>query len=141
MPRPRILASDLRRFLDGEPILGRRPGPMERLGRSLRRREFLWLAAGAVVTAAAVLTLALIHGSRVSPPAEIEPLAVAPMASLPADLALVPPEAIGFIFLDLAALREVRPPRDCANRPPRNWARRSNRSSGWESSPPKSIGS
>ncbi|MGH7224664.1 MAG: protein kinase domain-containing protein, partial [Gemmataceae bacterium] len=104
------LAADLRRFLDGEPILARRPGPIERLGRSLRRREFLWLAAGAVVTATVGLTLALIQSSRVSPPADIEtppaPRAVAPVVSLPADLALVPPEAFGFIFLDLAALRK-----------------------------------
>jgi hypothetical protein len=104
------LAADLRRFLDGEPVLARRAGPIERLGRSLRRREFLWLSAGAVVTTAVGLTLALIHGGRGSPPAEIEtpPVhpAVAPVAALPSDLALVPPEAFGFIFLDLAALRK-----------------------------------
>ena len=85
------------------------PGADQALGRSLHRREFLWLAAGTVVTAAVGLTFILIHGGRVSPLAEIEmppvPPAVAPVASLPSDLALVPPEAFGFIFLDLAALR------------------------------------
>jgi hypothetical protein len=103
-------AADLRRFLDGEPVLARRPGPLERLGRSLRRRELLWLAAGAAVMAAVVLLFALIQGDRVTPPAEAEtpapPPAVAPVTSLPADLALVPPEAFGFIFIDLAALRK-----------------------------------
>jgi serine/threonine protein kinase len=50
-------AADLRRFMDGQPILARRPGPLERALRWAGRRKDL------VATAAAVLILALVVGS------------------------------------------------------------------------------
>ena len=36
------LSDDLKRFLNDDPILGRRPGPVERLFRWARRRRELW---------------------------------------------------------------------------------------------------
>jgi eukaryotic-like serine/threonine-protein kinase len=51
------LAADLRRFMDDQPILARRPGGLERGVRWARRHRDL------VVTAAAVLVLALIVGT------------------------------------------------------------------------------
>jgi tetratricopeptide (TPR) repeat protein len=50
----RELAEDLGRFLDDRPILARRPGPVERLGRWSRRH------ARATVAAAALLVLAVV---------------------------------------------------------------------------------
>ncbi len=52
-PTARALAEDLGRFLDGEPIVGRRPGPLERLARAARRNPAL----------AAALALALAFGA------------------------------------------------------------------------------
>ncbi len=51
------LSEDLRRFLDDEPIMGHRPGALERTLRRARRRKEL------VVTAAAILGLSLLIGS------------------------------------------------------------------------------
>ena len=52
------LAADLRRFMDDQPILARRPGLLERTLRWARRHKEL------VVTAAAILVLALISRHR-----------------------------------------------------------------------------
>jgi serine/threonine protein kinase len=54
------LAGDLRRFLDDQPILARRPGPLERTLRWARRRKEL------VATAATILALALLIGGIVT---------------------------------------------------------------------------
>jgi hypothetical protein len=56
----RELADDLRRFLEDEPILARPQGSLERLGRWLkRRREWVYLMAGAVITLGVVLAIVL----------------------------------------------------------------------------------
>jgi eukaryotic-like serine/threonine-protein kinase len=49
----RELAEDLRRFLDDRPILARRPGPLERLGRWSRRHARATAAAAALLVLAA----------------------------------------------------------------------------------------
>jgi serine/threonine protein kinase len=51
------LSEDLKRFLSDEPIMGRRPGPLERSLRWARRRREL------VMTAAAIMALSLLIGS------------------------------------------------------------------------------
>src|SRR5262249_11882017 len=54
----RELADDLRRFLEGEPIVARPQGSLERLGRWLkRRREYVYLATGAVAALCVVLAI------------------------------------------------------------------------------------
>jgi serine/threonine protein kinase len=54
----KALADDLRRFLEGEPILARPQGSLQRLGRWLkRRREYVYLAAGAVAALCVVLAI------------------------------------------------------------------------------------
>ncbi|MCU0687646.1 MAG: serine/threonine protein kinase, partial [Polyangiaceae bacterium] len=54
-PSARALADDLGRYLDGEPILGRRPGLLERLGRRAKKNRALT----AVATISLSLTLSL----------------------------------------------------------------------------------
>jgi serine/threonine protein kinase len=52
------MADDLRRFLDDQPIKGRRPGPLSRLGRWMRRR-----AAGVTIGLAAAVVVAVLLGA------------------------------------------------------------------------------
>ena len=54
------LSEDLKRFLNDEPIMGRRPGPVERTVRWARRRWEL------VATAAAIVMLSLLIGTGVT---------------------------------------------------------------------------
>ena len=54
-PRPRTLADDLRRFLDGEPILARPPSVTYRLAKFARRNKVL-------VAGVAAVFLALVAG-------------------------------------------------------------------------------
>ena len=53
------LSEDLKRFLNDDPILGRRPGPVERIRWARRRWEL-------VATAAAILVLSLLIGTAVT---------------------------------------------------------------------------
>ena len=57
-PSARAVAEDLGRYLDGEPIVGRRPSPWQRLRRRARRqRAVVGVAASAVVVIAVVASL------------------------------------------------------------------------------------
>src|SRR5262249_17389059 len=61
------VADDLARFLAGEPLSARRPGPVARLGRWARRHQGpVYVAIGALV--AGVLVVALYPRADVNPP-------------------------------------------------------------------------
>ncbi len=58
------LAEDLRLFLAGAPIRARRPGWIERLGRSVRRRPYLWAAAVLLLASAGAVGAAILRLGR-----------------------------------------------------------------------------
>ena len=92
---------DLRRFLAGQPVLARRPGACERTLRWAWRHRVALVGLFCCILslcAGVVLTLIVHTGSK---GLQDEPL--------PADLALVPEDAYGFLAVDLSALRKGRP--------------------------------
>ncbi len=101
----RELADELHRFLSGEPIQTRPIGVVERLVRwTRRRRETVLILVGALAAAClGLLAVGVWHWSRgpdkdEPPPGpnHLRPEKPARLAPLPADLALVPPDAFGF---------------------------------------------
>jgi hypothetical protein len=86
------LADDLGHFLAGEPIAARPAGRLERLRRALkRRREWVYLAAGALAVAG--VSLMLLQPWRVRyepPPPPTTPAEPAVAIALPEDLRLLP---------------------------------------------------
>lgn len=122
------LAEDLRRYLNGEPILARRPGRIERSLRWCKRRRGVLAGVFGAVSLSLVVGLAvnLSRPDRLIPqttapenrdpapavvvnnstvpiipkPEEAEPI------TLPADLALVPPDSQVFVSFRLAELVE-----------------------------------
>jgi hypothetical protein len=94
------LAEDLARFLDGKPIAARARSARERVaGWAGRRREYLFLLAGALLVAGAAL------GVRAwwprPDPVRFGPTPV-PASHLPPDLRLVPPDAFAFVTVHAA---------------------------------------
>ncbi len=109
------LAQDLLRFLDGKSVAARPVGAMRRVlrrtGRSVRRHP------GVVLGVSAAVVLGLLAGvlsprlwptptpaTIVKPTPAPDPPSPPPPAPLPRDLALVPPDAAGFISVRLADL-------------------------------------
>ena len=100
-------ADDLRRFLDGQAVQARRPRVRERVGRSARRhRAAVWGLAGCLLSLCVGVVLAL---TLLRPKPLVEADGEPP---LPADLALVPSDAYGFLAIDLASLRTSRTGRE-----------------------------
>ena len=87
------VADDLARFRAGEPIAARPRGPTVRLARWVGRHKGPTYAAAGAVLAAVVSLVLLSLKSKPVPPGP-DP---APVAGLPPDLALVPPDAFTFV--------------------------------------------
>ena len=104
------LAADLRRFLDGAPILARPPGVLERLGRLIKRKPAaaglvasLILLAGVIVAA---LSFSFDQRHRLSAAALVESIATADSQALPHLLSELPTQrsrALPLIRAKLAA--------------------------------------
>ncbi len=106
-PTAAELADDLRRFLAGEPVRARRPGAWERAVRWARRhRAAVWGVAGSLLSLVVGIVLAVVFLRPDPPPPTPGPGPSVP--SVPADFALVPPDAYGFVAVDLAALRKTK---------------------------------
>jgi serine/threonine protein kinase len=85
------VADDLARYLAGEPVVARPRGPVVRLARWVgRHRGPVHVGAGALFAA----IISLITLSLVSKP---KPVYIPPKAELPADLALIPPDAFAVL--------------------------------------------
>ncbi len=105
------LADDLRRYLNGESIQARPPTTWERMRRLLKRqRETIAITVGA-------LALMILLGARFwpstrttapTPKEDTKEIKVEPpneiLVDLPADLAVVPPDALGFISFSVEDL-------------------------------------
>ncbi len=100
------LADDLRRFQAGESIHARPSGVIERIGRwARRRREVALVLVGVALTVVLGFVLSGLKNwgtSEPSQPVGTEPVVQKP--ALPADLNMVPRDAIGFISLRFADL-------------------------------------
>ena len=93
-PSAAAVAEDLARFLAGDPIAARRPSPTVRAARWVgRHRGPVYVAAGALL--AAVISVMLLS-RKPKPAAPPDP---GPVARLPADLAMVPPNGLAFVTL------------------------------------------
>ena len=102
-PSAAVLADDLGRFRAGEPIAARPPGPTVRAARWVgRHRGPVYLAAGVLLAAVVSVILLSLRPKPGPPPGPGPEPAV---AGLPADLALVPPDAVAFATLRVDDLR------------------------------------
>jgi serine/threonine protein kinase len=103
------LAEDLRRFLQGEPVRAAPPGSWERSVRWARRhRAGVWGLTGSAASLCVGVVLAVLFlqpGPAPIPP-PLPPPGNVEQEELSPDLALVPPDAYGFVSVELAALRK-----------------------------------
>ena len=102
------LAQDLKRFLAGQSILARPPSSWERTIQLVKRRKeaVLGFAAALAFMAVGLAVIFFLTGKAPYRGYENDPGNSRQEPPLPADLALVPPEAFGFITLDMGTLKE-----------------------------------
>ncbi len=97
------LADDLRRFQMNEPITARPSGIIERTFRAVKRRkEIALVLSGAAATIVILAVLGRRPSSEPGPAFPPKPIVEQNLEPLPADLALVPRDALGFLSVRVA---------------------------------------
>ncbi|HMF18366.1 MAG TPA: DUF1559 domain-containing protein, partial [Gemmataceae bacterium] len=121
------LAADLKRFLAGQSILARPPSFWERTVQLLKRRKeaVLGFAAALVFLCLSLVGIYFLTGKAPyqgeDPSKNPGNSRQNPIPSLPPDLALVPPEAFGFVTLDMGTLQKSPQARTHVNKTLKEW--------------------